>query len=761
MRNGGHALTVVCKGTYDLTPGELRLAEQQEDPNEDDNFLDDDPRRSLQSASDLALFKVRADVVLVGKAFAPKQAPGRSLLARLSIAGVDKTIEVCADRSWTPEGGLREGPPFSVMPIRYERAAYGNDNPVGVHVDPQVGGPLPNLQPPGASRRPDAIPPIGFGPIAAQWPARRALLGRTAAGFSPRGWDEQPLPEDLDVSFFNVAPVDQRPERLEPGARLVLENLSPQHARLVTALPAARPRAFADRGGGLEELSLLCDTLWIDTDSAVCTITWRGQMGLMSRHDEGTIQVLLDHPNRPLTWEEIQTECANAAPPRAPRRVQPSFVEHEMTVVAEEQEEPNRTRAYKIGSAGLPALPFVDPGTAEAPPAPRPQPRPSTPPWLNVINLPQPTPPPGAGNLVSTWQYEEPPAAAQAPLPPPPPVPAVLPAPPPVPATAMPSGLQPLPPLPPPPAPVTVGMLAAAAAAPPPPAAEPAPASPSAVVRTPAKAAPVEILDLIGFDPSVPDRARVHPPWMELIVALRPVPAEADPDDEPDEDPPEVKDRRDVLGVLRQADPTPLDDLEAILHEAAAAPGGLTPPLVLVAGELEPAFDEVEALSAALAAAAPFAVGSDKKLKDAFDQVTESLKSSWVQGSPRAAEALSTRLREAFPQGAWSLPQGWLDQQIERAVVEKRAYQKRKVLGKTLLRAALGPRGAAVPAYLPEDLAGHLPLYARFSARAIAEVHLSQDQYEPHPVALRVLALARVVTPRSAPRPAQGKARAP
>jgi len=59
----------------------------------------------------------------VGKAFAPKQAPGRSLLARLSVPGVDKTIEVCGDRSWTPEGGLREGPAFASMSLRYERAA--------------------------------------------------------------------------------------------------------------------------------------------------------------------------------------------------------------------------------------------------------------------------------------------------------------------------------------------------------------------------------------------------------------------------------------------------------------------------------------------------------------------------------------------------------------------------------------------------------------------------------------------------------------
>jgi hypothetical protein len=744
MRNGGFALTVVCKGTYDLAPGELRPAEQQEEPNEDENFWDDDPRRSLHAPSDLALFKVRADVVLVGKAFAPKQAPGRSLLARLSVAGVDKTIEVCADRSWTPEGGLREGPAFTSMPLRYERAAYGNDNPVGVRVDPHAGGALPNLQPPGASRRPDAIPTIGFGPIASQWPARRALLGRQAVAFTPRGWDELPLPEDLDVSFFNVAPVDQRPERIEPGARLVLENLSQQHPRLVATLPAARPRAFADRGGGLEELSLLCDTLWIDTDSAVATLTWRGQMGLLSPRDEGTVQVLLDSPSRPLTWDEIQTECASAAP--APRRRQASYVDAPVTIAHDDN--PEHTIAYKTG-AGARALPFVDAGTAEAPPPPR-SPMPSTPPWLGLES--QPVPPaaanPGETSAIkigAKWAYDEPPAVAPGPLPLPAPLP--TPAPPP----GLPSGLAPLPP-------PTVGVLAVSSLAAAPPPVELAPAAPPPVVRAPTRSPPAEIVDLLWFDPEVPDRARVHAPWQDLIVALRPVPDEADPDDDPDEDPPAVKDRRDLLGVLGEAEPTPLEDLEAALSEATSRSGGLTPPLVLVAGELEPAFDEVETLGAALAAAAPFALGSDKKLKDAFDQVTESLKSPWAQGSPRAAEALSNRLREAFPQGAWSLPQGWLDQQIERAVVEKRAYQKRKVLGKTWIRAALGPRGSAVPVYLPEELGGHLPLYARFQARIVAEVHLQQDQYEPHPVALRVLALARIVTPaKAAPRPARGR----
>ena len=76
---GAWVLTVVCKATYVLAPTEAPLAAEQEEPNEDDTYWDDDPARSLHSASDMVPFKVRADVLLVGHAFAPGERPVRSL----------------------------------------------------------------------------------------------------------------------------------------------------------------------------------------------------------------------------------------------------------------------------------------------------------------------------------------------------------------------------------------------------------------------------------------------------------------------------------------------------------------------------------------------------------------------------------------------------------------------------------------------------------------------------------------------------------
>jgi hypothetical protein len=307
--------------------------------------------------------------------------------------------------------------------------------------------------------------------------------------------------------------------------------------------------------------------------------------------------------------------------------------------------------------------------------------------------------------------------------------------------------MQPLPPLG---TPSVLGASNQAASVAPPPPAEAA-ASVVAAAEAKGRAAPATLVDLVWFDPDAPDRARLHAPWQDLIFKLVPPPAEGEPDADPAEDPPAIKDRRDVLGVLAGGEPAGLDDLEGLVDQATSKEGGLTPPLVLVAGELELGFDEQRRLAAGLAAVGPLTAGPDKKLKDTFDAVSEGAKAPWAQGSARAAEALLGRLAEAVPPGP-GREAGWLDQQIERAVVEERAYRKRKVLGKTMLRAVVGQRGSTtqVPVYLPEDVGGALPLYARFSARMVAEVHLQQDQYEACPYALRVLALGRVVIPARA-----------
>ena len=110
---GRFVLTVVCKATYTLTPEVSPLAAEQEGINERDNHWDDDPRRSVDAPGDLAPFKPRADVLLVGSIY-PQGERGVSLM-RFRFGPIERRI----DQSMNPirtsaanSGKLAEGVGF-------------------------------------------------------------------------------------------------------------------------------------------------------------------------------------------------------------------------------------------------------------------------------------------------------------------------------------------------------------------------------------------------------------------------------------------------------------------------------------------------------------------------------------------------------------------------------------------------------------------------------------------------------------------------
>ncbi|EYF04387.1 DUF2169 family type VI secretion system accessory protein [Chondromyces apiculatus] len=298
-RPSAWALTFLCKATFVLQAGEAQLAQDQEPLHADDSYWDDDPTRSLYTPSDLVPHKLRTDVVLVGSAFAPQGQPVRSLMVRLIVGEVDKAMEVLLDRAIAADGTLLEGQRFARMSLAYERAAGGPDSPNPVGVWPEGRDAygrikLPNLQPPGYMGAASEIAPVGFGPISPGWPGRREKLGRHLGSWPARAIAVGPLPEDVDRTFFNVAPRDQQVTGLTEDARLVLENLHPHVPRLVTSLPGLRPRAVLEGRGGHHALALHLDTLWIDTDRQICTLTWGGQLALERPDEPGRVSFLLD-----------------------------------------------------------------------------------------------------------------------------------------------------------------------------------------------------------------------------------------------------------------------------------------------------------------------------------------------------------------------------------------------------------------------------------------------------------------------------------
>lgn len=745
-RTGTYALTVACKATYRLRPDQAVLAPEQEPLSDEDEFWNDDTARSLHAASDRVAYKPRPDVVLIGHGHAPAQKPVRSFVARLVVADVEKVIEVWCDRGIRRQDGqLLEGQRITKMPLRWERAAGGPDtqNPVGMRFDasPDRYGmvPVPNLQPPGTyvTGRGDTFGPIGFGPIAPRWPGRMQKLHRHAATFTGQGWEHRPLSDDFDYSYFNVAPPDQQPTELRPDERIVLENLLPEHPRLVTRLPGIRPRAVADRATGeREEIRLVADTLWIDTDRGIATLVWRGRMGLRQPQERGTVHVTLEGDEGSLrdSGPEVDQTLAPAPPGATDAIVSMTLVPGLSTDTSSPPVMPfagaeASARVVTPDVASDAALPFGRPDAARA-----------------LIGAVTST---AAHSLGQETLFVMPmlaePAIAAKPQAPPPvsPPPLMI-----TPLTALGSGGGPTSPAGEPPK-VSIGQLAVGGLGPPAAGTSHTSSSDDEKPRVDASRSGAaqrpdtrEIVELLWFSPTALPRIRKHAAWKDILSEVKPRPDDEDLDD--DLSPgkrPSAKDRRDVLAILARGKPIRVEDLDGAMRDAVGEDGAFIPPLVLVAGELEFPFDEVETLKALVAAASPL-VTLDKKLKDTVDAIHETFKMPWVQGATSVVESLIHQLRDALAQNR-AISVQKIEAHAERALLEHRHYQKRLVMGQMRTRCLLSSGGTMkAPVFLPEGAGKDLPAYRQLRVRCLAETRWKTDQFEPAQVVLRALALS-------------------
>ena len=283
---------------------------------------------------------------------------------------------------------------------------------------------------------------------------------------------------------------------------------------------------------------------------------------------------------------------------------------------------------------------------------------------------------------------------------------------------------------------------------------EPPPPPKKAADPEPAPAAQQnqETVELIWFEPSFVPRIRKTPPWTSLMKPPAPppkpaAPARGQPPPPPPPPPSPEKEeeavRADVFNVLSRAEPSP----EAALGRGQSDGGEAAPeaPLYLVSGELLFPFDEMEVLKATVAAATPLAA-NDKKLKELLD-VVEGVMKMPLQGAPDVVNGFTQKVRDAWQSANRLLPPDYLVTHTERVLLNQRHYQKRELLDGEWIRSLIGLPGGTgpVPAYIPWKLAKRLPLFQRFRARLIVEALPQQDQYEVHPMALRVAALARTV----------------
>jgi hypothetical protein len=273
--------TVVIKATFALDrDGDARLADEQ-DPLSIDrpSAIDAD---ELESATDFAPLKARADILLVGHASA--ELPTTAIAALLRVDGLTRRFFALA------------GAPSTQIPLSslYLRAAGAESEEV-VRVGPE-----------------------------APWSAgRQARLGHRALGGD--GLPLGPL-RGFDFGFFNAAPADQQVELLRVGATLLLRGLLPGVERREVRLPGLRPVVFLMRRatngrGSTGEIALRCDTLLIDTDRAVCSLTWRGVFEPPDEDEAACLLVDVAYPGDKPTFRELHRKLSRAAAAEAARTI--------------------------------------------------------------------------------------------------------------------------------------------------------------------------------------------------------------------------------------------------------------------------------------------------------------------------------------------------------------------------------------------------------------------------------------------------------
>jgi hypothetical protein len=310
-RGGQLELIIVVKATFTfVTNGTMPLTDPADILRADEHY-DGAPQRSVRAPSDRVPLRERADVLFAGHAYSPPTGPrAHSLAVRLALARsdqilLDKVIHVYGDRTPTVERPSPEPAAFRRMPIIYERAFGGEgspSNPVGLGLWSARGhGHLPNLLYPDPWHR--GGEPAGFGPIPPRWPARARLLNG-----HPIEALEGPIteiPDDIDIAFFQAAPDDQRIAHLQGNEWILLENLHALHPRMLMGLPNARAEARVYSRQGMEvPIALAADTLFLDGDAELCSVTWRGSYPLAH---EGILESLsaaagVETLGHPIEW---------------------------------------------------------------------------------------------------------------------------------------------------------------------------------------------------------------------------------------------------------------------------------------------------------------------------------------------------------------------------------------------------------------------------------------------------------------------------
>ncbi|MCU7921599.1 MAG: DUF2169 domain-containing protein [Candidatus Thiodiazotropha sp. (ex Dulcina madagascariensis)] len=303
--HGRELLVIVVKGTF-LIPERGKqpvLAERQKQLVESDTFTGGPGYSAPLHEFDYAPFKRHCDVLLNGSAYAPNAKPTTRVEVTLRLGPIFKSFTVTGDRYWEA-GSLAIRPGyaglFERMPVSYDHAFGGIDNfhknetkhsvlmtnPIGKGFHLQLsrelvnGAPMPNTE---ELKRPVTMPytnyqPMALGPLGRGWDPRRKL-----AGTYDQDWIDNTfpfLPADFNDAYYQAAPIDQQMPHPQGRERVFLQNLTAKGETSFTLPEIEVPIVFFYSKGENNKRKAVIDTIVLEPDEGLFTMTWRASIPL-------------------------------------------------------------------------------------------------------------------------------------------------------------------------------------------------------------------------------------------------------------------------------------------------------------------------------------------------------------------------------------------------------------------------------------------------------------------------------------------------
>jgi hypothetical protein len=294
--DGIDSLFAVVKATFTLAENPAP-AEEQLPVAVEQEFYGEPDQSSIKSPSDVSLMKPGTDILLMGKAHAPRGRPTTWMDVSLAIGSLRKTVRVFGDRVWKTATkelsySISQPEPFEEMPLVWERAFGGIDrtikparaemrNLVGrgfraSEIQESIAGVcLPNLEDPASpiaawNQRPQ---PAGFAPICAHWEPRRSY-----AGTYDEEWQKHRapyLPKDFNPRFLQLAaPGLIVPGYLNGGEPVELRGMT-RSGLLRFRLPRVTLRVTYRLDGSPQQRPACLDTVMIEPELSRFSLTWR------------------------------------------------------------------------------------------------------------------------------------------------------------------------------------------------------------------------------------------------------------------------------------------------------------------------------------------------------------------------------------------------------------------------------------------------------------------------------------------------------